>query len=295
MRVRALMVVVVVLVAGSVVAQQAPVRAWQHRLAVEEPLPVPVKAVDPVDPLAVPVDVAPQLVSAVPPRKVDVLGTARLAVYVDADGRCQGAVPVNVPFPGIATEVVEDMMKGRYEPARSGKAARPAWTAIDITLAGSVKRAALADQSLELPDAAVPPTAAPEPPPYVSGRLARLPAADPGELTVVATPRRLSVRVAGLEAETPIRLLAHVTVDGRCDKVVPLEMAPGLRRWVLEFLGSWRLKPATRDGQPVAAWVMYRGRLQLKLSTLRSTTVRVLPDAAFTPVSAPAAQSPPVR
>ena len=293
MKVRAL--TVALLMAGAALAQQTPERAWQRRLSVDVPLPLPVVAVEAVDPLAVPVDTPPRLLSAAPPRKVPVAGTARVAAYVDAEGSCEGAVPVTLPFPAVASELVADVMSGRFEPARSGKVPRPAWSALDITLAGKVKRAAIVDQSLEMPDAEVPPEPAPEPAPYVSGRLAGLPAADPGELTSVASPRRLSVRIPSREAEAPLRLLVHLTAAGTCDRVVPLEMAPGLRRWVLEFLASWRVQPALKDGEPVAVWAVYRARVQLKLSSLSSTTIRMVPGAAFTPVSAPFSQSPPGR
>ncbi len=281
--------------AGTVLAQQAPERAWQRRLSVQVPLPLPVMTVEPVDPLAVPVDTPPRLLTVVPPRKVSVSGTARVAAYVTAEGSCEGAVPVTAPFPGVATELVADVMSGRFEPARSGKVPRPSWSALDITLAGKVRRAAIVDQSLQMPDAAVPPEPAPEPAPYVSGRLAGLPAADPGELTSVASPRRLTVRIPSREVEVPLRLLVHLTAGGTCDGVVPLEMAPGLRRWVLEFLGSWRVEPALQDGQPVDVWAVYRGRVRLKLSGLGSTTVRVVPGAAFIPVSGPSARNPPAR
>lgn len=291
MKVRAL--TVVLLMAGTVLAQQAPERAWQRRLSIAVPLPLPVVAVQPVDPLAVPVDSPPRLVTAVPPRKVAVSGTARVAAYVNAEGSCEGVVPVTLPFPGVASELVADVMSGRFEPARSGKAPRPAWSALDITLAGKVRRAGVVDQSLELPDAQVPPEPAPEPAPYVSGRLAGLPAADPGELTAVATPRRLTVRIPSHEAEAPLRLLVHLTAGGACDSVVPLEMAPGLRRWVLEFLRSWRVEPAVKDGEPVDVWALYRARIQFKLSSLSATSIRVVPGAAFTPVAVPSSQSPP--
>ncbi len=284
---------VAMLMAGAVLSQQAPDRAWQRRLSIEVPLPLPVVAVEPVDPLAVPVDTPPRLAAVVPPRKVPVSGTARVAVYVNAEGSCEGVVPVALPFPGVASELVADVMSGRFEPARSGKVPRPAWSALDITLAGKVKRAGVVDQSLEMPDPRMPPGPNPESAPYVSGRLAALPAADPGELTSVATPRRLTVRIPSRETEVPVRLLVHLTAAGTCDRVVPLEMAPGLRRWVLEFLGSWRVEPAEKDGEPVDVWALYRARIQLKLSSLSATSVRVVPGAAFMPVAAPSSQSPP--
>ncbi len=287
-----LALIVVVVPAVTAWAQQGVVRAWQRRLALSIPLPLPVIEVEAVDPLAVPVDRAPRLVASVPPRNVPVSGTARVAAYIDERGRCEGAVPLEVPFPGIATRLVEKVMGARFEPARTGKQARPSWAALEIVLAGKVKRAGVLNQALELPDPASPPTPAPKAEPYVSGRLVGLPAADPDELTTVASPRRLSVRIPGLETEAPLRLLVHVTGSGRCDRYVPLEMAPGLRNWTARFLASWQLEPAVRDGEAVPAWVIYRSRVELKLSSLSSTTVRVLPKAVFTPVAAPAGSSP---
>ncbi len=291
-RTTAALVTILLLTAGTVAAQQGQVRAWQRRLDLSIPLPLPVIEVAAADPLATPVDRPARLMSSVPPRNVPVSGTARVAAYVDVHGHCPGAVPLEVPFPGIATALVEDIMRTRFEPARAGKTARPAWTAMEIVLAGKVKRAAIVNQALEQPDPATPPVPESPPAPYVSGRLVTLPAADPEELTVVASPRRLSVRIPGRETETPLRLLVHVTADGRCDRFVPLEMASGLEQWTKRFLASWRLDPAVRDGEAVPAWVVYRARAQLKLSSLSSTAVRVLPKAVFTPVAAPAGSTP---
>ncbi|MEJ2582159.1 MAG: hypothetical protein P8127_11095, partial [Acidobacteriota bacterium] len=54
-------------------------------------------------------------------------------------------------------------------------------------------------------------------------------------------------------------------------------------RWFSAFLASWRMQPATRDGEPIAVWVVYSGRVRMKLSGMSSTTARVVRDHEYSP------------
>ncbi len=270
---------------GGAFAQEGRPRAWQRRLDLTIPLTLPLLEVSPVDPFAEPVDAPPQLAGALPPRKVPVHGPATVAAYVDERGRCLGAVPVQLPFPGIGPELVRRLMSERFEPARAGPTARPSWTALSITLAGTVKRATVLDADLELPDPEVPPEPGGTGLTYGAGRLAQLPAADPAELTSVAVPRRLSLRVPGMAVESGIRVLVRVGEGGRVERFLPLEVPEGLVPWVRRFLAGWTLAPATREGRATACWVVYRARVRFELSALRSTTVRLIRDRRFDPAS----------
>ncbi len=277
----------VLLVAAVGAAQQPGRRAWQHRLELDIPLPVPVVALDPVNPYAVPVDTAPRRLNAIPPKKLQLAGWAKVAAYVDSRGQCRGAVPLVLPFPGITQELTGDLMKTRFEPARAGSAARPSWIVLRIALAGKLKESAVVDQDLDLPDPSSPPRREAVGIVYPAGRLASLPAADPSTLTSSAVPRRFSIRIPGGEREVAIHALVHVTASGRCDQFIPVAVPGGVVPWLSAYLASWRLEPATRNGEPVDCWMKYTARVRLKMGTLSSTSVRVLTDEHFVPQDAP--------
>ena len=83
-----------VLVATTAAAQSASSRAWQQRMDVEIPLPVPMVELLSVNPFAIIVDETPKVLQASAPRKVDIRGVATVATFVDAKGVCLGAVPL---------------------------------------------------------------------------------------------------------------------------------------------------------------------------------------------------------
>ncbi len=264
-------------------AQQPGRRAWQHRLELDIPLPVPVVALEPENPYATPVDTPPERLNAVPPRKLQLAGWAKVAAYVNSRGQCLGAVPLVLPFPGITQELTGDLMKTRFEPARAGTAAQPSWTVLQIALAGKLKESAVVDQSLELPDPENPPRREPAGTVYPAGRLASLPAVDPATLTSRAVPRRLGIRIPGGEREAAVHALVHVTAAGRVDRFIPVGVPGGVVPWLSAYLASWRLDPATRDGEAVDCWMTYRARVRLRMGSLSSTSVRVLTEESFSP------------
>ena len=95
------------LVATMAAAQSASSRAWQQRLDVEIPLPVPLVELEAVNPFAVEVEETPKVTQATAPRKVDITGAATVAAFVDAKGVCLGAVPLELPVPGLTAAIVE--------------------------------------------------------------------------------------------------------------------------------------------------------------------------------------------
>ena len=105
-------------------------------------------------------------------------------------------------------------------------------------------------------------------------------------LQTFAAPRRIRVKTDGRDADVPLRALVHVTETGRCDRFVPLNLESGLHAWLSAFLSSWRLEPATSNGEPHEAWVVYSARARLELSSLSSTGIRVLRDRSFEPPTA---------
>jgi hypothetical protein len=269
-------------VAGPLLAQEGA-RAWQKRLETDIPLPVPMVELAPVNPFSRSLEAIPALISSTPPRKLDISGTAEIAVYIDESGGCPGAVLLHSPFPRLTTNLVEDCKSTRFEPAKSGKSPVPSWSVLEISLSGKIKESSVLNQELSLPDPINPPQPAPTTQVSASGRLAGLRAADPGSITTQVNPRRLRIRIPGREQSVPMRALIHITAEGTCDQLVPLEVDSGLVRWLSAFLATWRLEPARTDGKAVDCWLIYTADIQLDLKTLSSENVRVLRDRRYDP------------
>ncbi len=272
-----------VLVAPMAAAQSASSRAWQQRMDVEIPLPVPLVELLPVNPFAIIVDETPKVLQASLPRKVDIRGAATVATFVDAKGVCLGAVPLKLPVPGLTASLVEDLNGSRFDPATAGGAPQPSWVVLEIGMEGKVKESEIVDQTLEMPDLETPSVpnqpVAMKPP----GSLRNLKATPHAQLSKLAAPRRIKVNAPGRDDEIHIRALIHVTENGRCDRYVPLELYDGLDPWFSGYLASWRMQPASRDGAPVAVWGEYSARVRMKISGISSTTSRVVRDREYTP------------
>jgi hypothetical protein len=282
--VRTARVAMVLLVAAvAAMAQDTAPRAWQQRLRTEIPLPVPVVPLDSVNPFSSPLDSLPTLMASEAPRKVDVAGEALAAAYVDAKGECLGAVPLVLPFPGLTSALVDEFQAARFEPARIGTTAQPSWTVVKIKVEGRVKESIVSDETLEAPDPVSPSTPVSPPPVSPSGNLVNLPFTPAADLTAVAAPRRFKLKVPSRPTDILVRALVHVTPEGRCDRFVPLDLSPGFDAWLSSYLNSWRLDPATRDGEPVACWVVYNARADIKLSALESTSFDSTLEPTYSP------------
>jgi hypothetical protein len=272
-----------VLVATTAAAQSASSRAWQQRMDVEIPLPVPLVELDAVNPFATAVDETPRVTQSIAPRKVDMRGVATVAAFVDAKGVCLGAVPLELPMPGLTASLVEDLNGSRFDPATAGNAPQPSWVVLEIGMEGRVKESEIVDQTLEMPDPENPSVpnkpVAMKPP----GSLRNLKATPVAQLGKLAEPRRVKIGAPGRDDEIHIRALVHLTETGRCDRYVPLELYEGLNTWFSGYLASWKAQPATRDGAPVAVWVEFSARVKMKLSGISSTTARVVRDREYTP------------
>jgi hypothetical protein len=275
----------VMLAAAAATAQQPATRAWQQRLQMDIPLAVPVVELEAVNPLARPLTTPPRLLSSAAPRKVEVSGQAVVAAYVDSKGDCLGSVPLELPFPGMTAELVEELSRARFEPSRIGSAAAPSWVVLEVVMEGKVKESDPAPPQLELPDPGRPPVRHLPDRVIPSGNLQRLPTTPPQDLTTLATPRRLKVSAHGGDVNVLANALVHVTEAGRCDRFVPLELPAGLDEWLSAYLATWRLDPALLDGTPVDTWIVYTGRVQMKLSNLQSSSVRTMPGRSYDPLA----------
>jgi len=283
MFIRAFLTLLLFFVAMVGSADSGTVRAWQGRIDIDIPLPVPAIELTSANPFASKVDTIPRLIGSTPPRKVDVHGLAVFAAYIDTDGDCSGAVPLEVPFPGLTRSLLEGAGEARFDAAMTGERAQPSWAVVEIRIEGRVKEASVVSQEMVLPDPNDPPEPIRPGLPPPAGRLLQLHAVQSDELTSMARLKKIRVRAAGSEPVVSLQALVHITAEGRCDQFVPIVLDSGLNRWLSGYLASWRLEPSLRDGQPVDAWVVYTARIQMKLSTLQSESFRVLADRHFDP------------
>jgi hypothetical protein len=171
----------------------------------------------------------------------------------------------------------------RFDAATKAETDVGSWVVIGLEITGRVKESTVATPTFELPS----PVAPPEPAPLLnvvpSGRLLRAPYEPQASLTTFASPRRLKVRIPAQHAEIPVRALAHITAGGRCDRFVPLGLEPGLQRWLSAYLATWRLEPASLNGEPNESWVVVSARAHFELSSLESESITVLRDRTFEP------------
>ena len=281
---RLLIIVLVGLcLAPMVQAQDGSPRAWQQRIDVAVDLPVPIMELDPANPFAIAVDTPPRLLSSTAPKKLDVTGRAVVAAHVNSKGECLGGVPLELPFPGLAGTVLSEIKGVRFDPATKAAAKVGSWVVLGLEINGRVKSSTVGSPTFELPDRAVPPEPAAPLKVSPSGRLRRASFEPQASLTTFASPRRLKVKVDAQETTVPVRALVHITSGGRCDRFVPLNLEFGLHRWLSAYLASWRLEPATLNGENHESWVIYSARAQLDMSSLASNGVTVLRDRAYAP------------
>jgi len=258
-------------------------RAWQQRLSLEIPLPVPRVELAAANPFVAVVDEAPVLKSFSAPVKVDAVGHAKLAILVDNRGESPGGVPLELPFPGIMNALLEAMRDGKYEPARSGGVSRSSWMVIELGIETRIKEAVILHQELALPDPDNPPEVvipAVRPP---SGRLLEAKTAPREELESLARPKKIKFRSSSSEQTVSFQALVHINGEGRCDRYVPLLQNTGLDRWFSGFLATWKLSPPLADGEPTEAWLVYTARVRFKFSSFQSSTYKLLSGENFQP------------
>ncbi len=283
MRNALLVLAVSLLSVASTSAQDADKRAWQQRLSVRIPIAVPAAEVTAINPFSTRLSVVPELIQSTPPRKFDVRGTAVVAAYVDYRGECQGAVPLELPYSGVATFLVQEFEKTKFEAARRGQNYVPSWVVVSVPLETRVKEATIRNQGFELPDPELP--AVPVGPTRMepSGHLRTLPATNPSILTSKAAPRRFHFRTRPRTRNITIVSLVHVTAEGICDRYVPLEMDTGMKDWFEAFLGTWRFDAAKRGDESVDCWMTYTATVAIETSSIKSDGTRVLRDRVYSP------------
>lgn len=249
------------------------------------PLPVPQVELAAANPFVAQVDEMPRLKTSTTPEKVDVAGQAIIAAYVTNQGECTGAVPLEIPFPGLVSSLISGVQDGKWEAAHSGDIPHSSWVVLAVNLESRVKEATILHQEFAFPDPQNPPAAIEPALPAPSGRLLSLRAAPHSKLSTLAMPKRIRVRAPSGERTASFQCLVHITPEGACDRYVPLIPNTGLDRWFSRYLGSWHLEAPVYEGQPTGVWLVYTARIRLRFSSFSSTSFRVLSDRDYPPPS----------
>lgn len=263
----------------------APVLAqkpWEAQVDLPVPVPLELPAVPLINPFAAPVLSPPTLVATPLREKFNDTFTVLASAYVTSEGACRRVVFTRMPLPGMDAELRQEVLELSFIPARAGGAAVPTWLPLAIDLKGRVKEGQVTKLQATSPDPGTPPV--PE--------VAAAPTHDVGDLNLPATPvarveqpaspkRSPRLSVDGRTWRQPIRLLADVSADGRCQRVVFLACPEGLRPWLLASMAAWTFRPAAGKSGPVQAWALLEGEVEVEVGNLASEGLRVMPSASY--------------
>jgi hypothetical protein len=271
------MILALILLSTTALAQ----KPWETKVDLPVPIPIELPAVPPTNPFASPVLTPPSpLTTPLREKFVDkftVLATA----YVNSDGACSRAVFTQTPWPGIETDLRQALAELTFIPARAGGTPVPVWLPVAIDFKGRINKGKVTRLQALTPDPATPP----EP------EVAAAPTPDARDLGLPATPLTRVEQLANLKRPPrfsidgrtwgqPIRLLAEIGADGRCQRVVFLACPEGLRSWLLASMAAWTFRPATAASGSVAAWAMLEGEVELEVADLDSEALRVIRAAS---------------
>lgn len=252
-----------------------PQRPWENKVNLPVPVPVELPAIAATNPFAVPVDTPPTVLTSPLAEKLDSVFRATAAVYVDGAGLVRRAVLLAVPLPGIGDELRLALLETSFTPGKSLAGQVSTWMDVGVDLEGRVDGAKLLALRALPPDPASPPVPEAEPQPVGEPRDAQLPAAPIEAMDQLPLPKSFRVRLPGRSWRQEFRVLAEVSPEGRCSRVVFLSCPAGLRRFLLASLSGWTFRPAQAAGAPVAAWVRLEGALEVEISSLRANALRV--------------------
>jgi hypothetical protein len=252
-------------------------KPWETRVDLPVPVPVELPAVPPTNPFASPV-LTPVTAVATPLREkfVDKF-TVSTTLYVNSDGACRRAVFTRLPWPGIEADLRRELSELTFVPARAGGAPIPVWLPCAIDFKGRINEGRLTRLQATRPDPATPPVPEAAPTPTPDARDQELPATPLARVEQMAglkRPPRFSID--GRAWRQPIRLLAEVGAEGRCQRVVFLACPEGLRSWMLASMAAWTFRPATAASGPITAWALLDGEVELEVADLDSEGLRVM-------------------
>lgn len=279
-RVAVLLAAVVLLLPASPARAQKP---WETKVNLPVPAPVELPAVPPTNPFAAPLDSVPTIVTSPLVEKLDSMFRATAALYVDSGGVVRRAVLLDVPLPGLGDELRQALLETSFTPGRSLSGQGSTWLNVGIDLEGRVDRAKSLGLRAVPPDPSVPPTPDGDPQPQADQRDLQLPATPVESLDQLPVPKSFRARLSSRSWRQEFRLLAEISSEGRCTRVVFLSCPSGLRRFMLASLSGWTFAPATAGGAPVSAWVRVEGALEVEVGTLRANALRVTRTSTYPP------------
>jgi len=124
-------------------------------------------------------------------------------------------------------------------------------------------------------------TADPIAAPVPDARDLALPSTPVEQLDQMPAAKHFRARTSSHTWNQKVRLLAEITPQGRCARVVFLSCPDGLRGWLLASLGGWTFTPGRGSEGPIAAWVQLDGELEVEVSSLESEVLRVSRQSSY--------------
>lgn len=256
-------------------------KAWEAKVNLAIPVPLELPAVPSTNPFATPVDVTPTVVSSPMVEKLDSVFRTTAALYVDNAGGVRRAVLLAVPLPGIGDELRQALLETSFNPPRSRSGEGSTWFDVGIDFEGRIDGAKILSLKALPPEPGVVPTPESDPTPTVEPRDLQLPAVPLAMLDQLPTPKSFRARISSRSWRQDFRLLAEVSPEGRCTRVVFLSCPVGLRRYLLASLASWTFRPAQAGGSPTLAWVRLEGALEVEVGSLRAHALRVTRSSTY--------------
>jgi len=270
---RSAAVAALLLLSAAVTGAQTP-KPWEQRVDLDVAVPVELPALPTINPFARPLLVQPAPAATPLLAKYTLTASARGSAYIDAQGVCRRVALTALPLPFAGEPIQQAFREGEFTPGRAGSGPAATWWPFTLELTGRIKEGTVVRvQPAQPPPAELPvPEATTTAPPAADPSL---PATPIEQLGQPPTVKRLRARVDGRDWQQKVQLLAEVSTDGRCTRVVFLACPEGLRSWLLASLASWTFRPGEDNAGPVPAWVRLDADLQVSIGSLEAGTPRL--------------------
>ncbi len=267
---------------AAAVAGAAGDDAWERRVDLETPVPVRLPELPAGNPFAVAVKTPPQLQSSSLLEKFDTTVSVPVAVYIDRQGECKRAVPLDDPLPEIGRQTATELTGEKASPARSLGSEVPVWRTVRVRMEGRIKEGSLSGMAIAPVQEGPPPVADAVETPDPTAMDLQLP--DTPDDLVDQQPDivRWNAKAKLDEIRARVRLLAEVDDAGRATRVVFLAGPSGLQPWLLRSMRGWRFIPATdTSGEAVTAWALMDFAVTADTGSWRSQSIGVDPELAY--------------
>jgi hypothetical protein len=250
-------------------------KAWEQRVDLDVTVPVELPALPTINPFARPLLVQPAPVATPLAAKFTVVASTHGTAYIDGQGVCRRVLFAALPLPYVGEPLQQAFREGEFIAARTTGGPAATWWPFALELTGRIKEGTV----IRVVPAPPPPAELPVP----EGAAAIVaPTAEPGmpatpleQLAQPPTAKRFRARIDGRDWTQKVRLLAEVSPEGRCSRLVFLSCPDGLRRWLLASLASWTFRPGEDHAGPATAWVQLDVDLGLSVGSFEGGTPRL--------------------